>query len=106
MSGPITFTLDLEDHRPGEHAPLRYPDVTRALLARLADRGIVGSFFVVGIVAEAQPDLVREVAAHGHEIGLHGWEHVPLIDLDPETLRRDAARGKALLEDLSGSEVV
>src|SRR4051794_3053912 len=106
MTAPITFTLDLEDHRPDEQAELRYPTVTRSVLEFLDRRGIIGTFFVVGIVAEAEPDLVRDVAAAGHEVALHGWEHIPLVDLDPERLRRDLTRGKELLEDLSGGPVV
>ena len=102
----ITFTLDLEDHRPDEDAELRYPTVTRTILAHLADRQITGTFFVVGIVAEAEPDLVREIAAAGHEIALHGWRHVPLVEHTPASMREDVVRGKAFLEDLTGEACV
>ncbi len=64
-----------------------------------------GTFFVVGEIAEQRPDLVREVSRRGHEIGLHGWHHVPLTELDPEQMRDGIARGKALLEDLTGGAV-
>jgi polysaccharide deacetylase family protein (PEP-CTERM system associated) len=106
MTAPITFTLDLEDHRPDESAELRYPAVTRTILEHLANRGITGTFFVVGAVAEAEPGLIGEIAGAGHEIALHGWRHIPLTDLDPARLRDDVTRGKALLEDLSGGAVV
>src|SRR5690606_29107754 len=100
---PLTFTLDLEDHRPpGGAGPARYPAVTRDLLGRLAERGVTGTVFVVGEVAGADPGLVREVAAAGHEIALHGWRHVPLTALDPAGLRADVRRGRDLLEDLTG----
>lgn len=106
MTYPITFTLDLEDHRPSDAAELRYPAAARQVLEFLDERNITGTFFVVGAVAEAQPDLVREIAAAGHELALHGWRHVPLTDLDPATFRAETAKGKALLEDLTGQEVV
>src|SRR5258708_25813814 len=102
---PISFTLDLEDHRPNETAELRYPTVMRAVLDWLDERSVRGTVFVVGEVAEAQPDLVREVAARGHEIALHCWRHVPLTALDPDTFRHETSKAKALLEELSGSSV-
>lgn len=106
-AAPVTFSLDVEDHRPAKDPfPVRYPDITRRILDRLDEAGITGSMFVVGTVAEEQPDLVREIAARGHEVGLHAWRHVPLTTLDEATLREETARGKALLEDLTGAEVV
>ncbi len=106
MRGPVTFTLDLEDHRPDDSFPLRYPTVMREVLAFLAERNVVGTVFVVGVVAEAQPDLVREVAAAGHEIALHSWAHTHLTDQTPEVFAAETRRGKALLEDLAGAPVV
>lgn len=106
-TGAITFTLDLEDHRPAG-APAgteRYPELTRRVLDFLDARGVRGTFFVVGEVAAAQPELVRDVAARGHEIGLHSWRHVPLTELEPAELRDEVHRGKQLLEGLTGREV-
>ena len=83
---PVTFTLDLEDHRPSPDAPEgAIPALTREVLDFLDARDVRGTFFVVGEIAEAHPDLVREVAARGHEIGLHGWRHAPLTELDAPT---------------------
>jgi peptidoglycan-N-acetylglucosamine deacetylase len=102
----VTFTLDLEDHRPSTDVEARHPALTRSVLDFLDARGVRGTFFVVGETAAAHPDLVREVAARGHEVGLHGWRHQPLTELDPDTFRADAARGKELLEELTGTPVV
>ena len=102
----VTFTLDLEDHRPSTDAEERYPALTRGVLDFLDARGVRGTFFVVGETDEQHPELVREVAARGHELALHGWRHQPLTELDPTTLRADAARGKALLEELAGRPVL
>jgi len=102
----ITFTLDLEDHRPNDDAALRYPAVTRSILRHLAGRGIRGTFFVVGVVAQAEPALVREIADAGHEVALHGWEHIPLVEHSPRSMRDDVVRGKTFLEELIGQPVV
>ena len=106
MPAPITFTLDLEDHRPHPAVEVRYPAVTREILGALDERGITGTFFVVGEIAEAEPDLVREIASRGHELGLHGWRHHVLTEQTPEVLTDHVRQGKALLEDLGQSEVV
>lgn len=103
---PITFTLDLEDHRPDEFAALRYPAATRVVADYLAERGIVATFFVIGEVARHQPDLVPQLAAAGHEIALHGWHHTPLVEQDEASLRRDLGQGRDLLEQQSGAPVV
>jgi polysaccharide deacetylase family protein (PEP-CTERM system associated) len=104
--GHVTFTLDLEDHRPSEDYEERYPALTRSVLDFLAARDVRGTFFVVGETAERHPELVREVAARGHEVGLHGWRHVALTERGPDGLRTDVERGKALLEDLIGRAVL
>lgn len=98
----ITFTLDLESS--GDHR--RHVAITRRLVDRLAELGVRGTAFVVGEEAGDDPELVRAVADAGHEIGLHGWNHAALTTLDPDTFRGHLSRGKALLEDLSGTEVI
>lgn len=106
MAAPITFTLDLEDHRPDHSWPFRVPEVTRRVLELLDDLRVVGTFFVVGELAERVPELVREVAGAGHELGLHAYRHVPLPDVEPDVLGEELRRGKELLEDLAGKPVV
>lgn len=102
---PITFSFDLEDHRPDEDAELRFPQVTREVLAFLRRNGVAGTIFVVGEVAEAHPDLVREAAQDGHEIGLHGWVHKPLAELGPDTFRRHVRRGADVVGEITGRPV-
>jgi polysaccharide deacetylase family protein (PEP-CTERM system associated) len=101
---PVTFTLDVEDYPDADGTP-RAPRLTRTILDFLAAREARGTFFIVGELAEQHPDLVRAIADAGHEIGLHGWRHTPLTELDVATFRDDAGRGKKLLEDVSGSPV-
>lgn len=101
----VTFTLDVEDYAGPLDAP-RAPKITREVVAFLAERGVRGTFFVVGELAEEHPDLVRDIAAAGHEIGLHAYRHDPLPVIGETAFRDDTIRGKALLEELSGAAVV
>jgi polysaccharide deacetylase family protein (PEP-CTERM system associated) len=103
---PVTFTVDVEDHRPDPSWTPRYPDITRALLDWFDARGITGTFFVVGELALESPALVTEIAARGHELALHNWRHEPLTQIDPKRFRQWVRRGKATIEDLTGSEVI
>jgi peptidoglycan-N-acetylglucosamine deacetylase len=38
-------------------------------------RKIPATFFVAGRFAVEYPDLIREAASRGHDVGTHGWEH-------------------------------
>jgi len=48
---------------------------TEKLLALLRRRHIVATLFVTGRFAELHPELLREAAADGHEIGNHTFSH-------------------------------
>ncbi len=98
----LTLTFDLEDD--GRAVP-RYEAPTRRLLELLEREGVAATVFVVGSLAERSPGLVRAVAEAGHEVGLHGYRHVALDALGEDGFADDVRRGKALLEDLLGSEV-
>jgi peptidoglycan-N-acetylglucosamine deacetylase len=102
----LTFTLDLEDHRAGPDVPARHPRIVHDLLERLDGLGVRGTFFVVGTLAEAEPDLVRAIADAGHELALHDWDHTQLDRTDPDTLRATAKKGREVLGELAGTDVV
>jgi hypothetical protein len=73
----------------GEH-----PSVTKALprlLQELFNLGLRATFFIEAINSELNPEAVRSIAEHGHEIGIHGWRHESWDGVEP-------ARERALLE--------
>ncbi len=51
------------------------PETTPRLLKLLAHHGVKGTFFVIGQKAVANPELIREILAGGHEIGNHSDTH-------------------------------
>jgi polysaccharide deacetylase family protein (PEP-CTERM system associated) len=79
---------------------------TDRLLAIFDAAGVHSTFFVLGWVAERFPDLVRRIAAAGHEVASHGYEHRLVYDQTPRAFRDDLRRAKAVLEAASGSPVL
>src|SRR5574337_574675 len=75
------------------------------ILALLDEHDTEATFFTLGWIAECYPQLVRRIAEQGHEIASHGYGHQRASDLNPAEFRADIERAKAVLEDLSGSEV-
>ena len=78
---------------------------TDRLLDIFSEAGVQGTFFVLGWVAERWPDLVRRIAARGHEIGSHGYGHRLVYDQTPGQFRDDVRRAKATLESAAAVPV-
>jgi len=45
------------------------------ILDVLEQRGVTATFFLTGDYIRRNPDLVRRIAAGGHEVGNHTWSH-------------------------------
>lgn len=79
---------------------------TLVLAELLATHGMKATFFILGWVAERHPDLVKSLAAQGHEVASHGYGHELVTAQSPERFRQDVRMAKNILEDLTGSPVV
>jgi len=76
-------------------------------ILQLFDRhGVKATFFTLGWIAERYPQMVRRMVAQGHELASHGWSHVRVTQQEPDAFRQDVLRTKALLEDVSGQEIL
>jgi peptidoglycan/xylan/chitin deacetylase (PgdA/CDA1 family) len=81
------------------------PGVTDRLLPVLEAAGATATFFVLLTRVRASLGLFREVMAAGHEIGLHGPDHLRLTSLPPSAHPARFREAKAELEDLAGVPV-
>lgn len=52
-----------------------HPDVTPRVLGVLAEKTVRATFFCIGRHARRHPDVVRAIAAAGHELGNHSYSH-------------------------------
>jgi len=77
------------DDGPDTMTPL-YLDVLWRLNVR-------ATFFLVGENAARRPDLVNQYRRRGHDVGGHGWTHVPFSTMSDQRLRSELAQTEAAL---------
>lgn len=100
--GAFDRTIDRADWDGLGHRVERNTD---AVLALFAERDVKATFFTLGWVAERYPALMRRIAAAGHEVASHGYDHARVFTLTPDQFRADLRKARALLEDASGQAV-
>lgn len=65
---------------------------TRSLLGLLDKHDVKATFFVLGIVAERCPGLVKEVKERGHEIASHSYSHNSLFRLSKKEVEEEIVK--------------
>jgi peptidoglycan/xylan/chitin deacetylase (PgdA/CDA1 family) len=76
---------------------------TAAVLDALADAGARATFFVLGRQAERHPALVRRIAAEGHQLASHGYDHGILIFRGPGHVEDQLLRAERAVEAAAGA---
>ncbi|MEX1138940.1 MAG: polysaccharide deacetylase family protein [Bacteroidota bacterium] len=69
---------------PADHVYLTFDDgphpvATPLVLRELSDRGVKATFFLLGSNVERFPELAKQIAAEGHTIGNHTFDHPSLL---------------------------
>jgi polysaccharide deacetylase family protein (PEP-CTERM system associated) len=116
MINALTFDVEEYFHaeafssvvRPQEWPSLesRVVGATERLLDLLDETGTSATFFVLGWVAERHGGLVRAIQTRGHEIASHGYGHQMITRLNRAQFAEDVRRGKAAVEDVTGTAVI
>jgi len=82
------------------------PRTTPVVLAALARAQATATFFLVGEQVERFGELAAEIAAAGHEIGLHGYRHLPTLLRTPRDLNADLDRAETVIAETTGRRPV
>jgi len=77
-------------------------DPTPKILGALRARGLHVTFFLTGKWAEENPDLVRQMAAEGHEFGNHTYDHKDLTQLSREQILEELEKTEQIVQKLTG----
>ena len=94
LSGPPLVALTFDD---GPRS-----STTGPLLDGLALREVPATFFLVGNRIPGNEDLVRRMAAEGHQIGIHTYDHVELKGLSRQEFDLQVGKTRALITQLVG----
>lgn len=110
VSGPlrgllgIRSTIDRRDAVALTFDDGPHPDGTPAVLAALAHAGVPATFFLAGEQVDRWPALAAEIAAAGHQVGVHCHRHRNLMRLTPRQVRDDLLHAADLIASAVGSE--
>ncbi|MGH8682532.1 MAG: XrtA system polysaccharide deacetylase [Burkholderiales bacterium] len=111
------LTVDVEDYfqvwalspyiprSKWDETPARVERNVDLILQLLDETGARGTFFTLGWVAERFPELVRRIAAAGHEVASHGYSHSKATELTRAAFLADILLAKTILEDITDAEV-
>ncbi len=111
------FTVDVEDYfhvqafadriHPDswDHYECRVVANTHKVLRILDEHQVLGTFFILGWVADRFPSLVRDIAKGGHEIGCHCYWHRLIYETTPEQFRTDLRQATEAIGSITGDAV-
>jgi peptidoglycan-N-acetylglucosamine deacetylase len=90
-----------------DHVALTFDDgpdpiSTSRFLDLLRDEGVRATFFLLGDNVSRAPGVAADIAAAGHEVAVHGWQHRLLLASDPRRAYPDLARACDLIRVVTG----
>ena len=107
------LTFDIEEwyienilHGGRQFRYQQFDETFDKLLRVLDEFDIKATFFCVGKLATDFPQVIREIAERGHEVGCHSNEHTWLNKMTEKQLMADTIEAVKALEDVSGQKVV
>ncbi|MEW6055155.1 MAG: polysaccharide deacetylase family protein [Bdellovibrionota bacterium] len=108
-NGIFMFSVDVEDFpviKDGKSCYAgRVTELTDQYIEFLRKRKMRATFFILGEVAERNPELVRKLVDQGHEIGCHGYAHVTLDKQNPGGFEADLTRALEVLHQAGATKV-
>jgi len=91
--GMVAFTFD-----DGPH-----PTYTPQILQVLEEEKVQATFFCIGRQAEQHPELIRAIAAKGHSIGNHTYQHTHRLGMMPAAkVQEEIRHGKRVIHAILG----
>lgn len=85
--------------------PARVERNTSTILDILDEHGVKATFFCLGWVADAHPQVIAEIVRRGHELGSHSYSHGLVGHLGAEAFARDLDASLEALQRASGQTV-
>ncbi len=78
-------------------------DYTPEILKILAEKGVYATFFLVGKHVEQYPEIARQIAEEGHEVGNHTYGHITIPNSSPPQLTAQIVRTNLIILQQTGT---
>lgn len=82
-----------------DDGPSQYTD---ALLDGLKERGVLASFFLVGVNMEGKEETVKRIAREGHLVGNHSYHHVQLDQISEQDAKEEILTTNNRIYEITG----
>ncbi|MGB7925101.1 MAG: XrtA system polysaccharide deacetylase [Pyrinomonadaceae bacterium] len=107
------FTVDLEDWYHGIELPYadwasyspRLEKGFYTIFDLLEEHDAKATFFTLGWVAKKYPQLIKELANAGHELGSHSYSHEKVYNQTCDKFRAEVRLTKEIIENITGQKV-
>lgn len=77
-----------------------------AIFRFLGERGVFATMFFVGRTVVNHLDVLKEAYLRGHEIGCHGFDHIPPSVCHPEEFHTEVKKSKEIIEHSIGQSII
>ena len=78
------------------------PETTPRLLDILQEKDVPATFFMLGVMARNNPDIVKRASKEGHEIASHTMYHQNLIKISASAVQSDIEESRAVFNNILG----
>jgi polysaccharide deacetylase family protein (PEP-CTERM system associated) len=93
------------ERRSWDSLSMRVEHNCEMILEMFAEADVHATFFTLGWVAKRYPALMQRIAAAGHELASHGWDHARVFQMDRAGFRLDLDMSRKTIEDTAGVRV-
>ena len=77
---------------------------TDSILEALRKYDAHATFFVLGSMAEKNPELLRDMVEQGNDVGSHTWDHRLMTKLSEEEMIKQINQTNSLIKEMTGKE--
>jgi polysaccharide deacetylase family protein (PEP-CTERM system associated) len=64
------------------------------------------TFFVLGYIAQKEPELIRAIHERGHEIATHGFCHRRVFEMTEQEFEQDVSKSISVISSITGEKVL
>jgi len=77
---------------------------TPLILEALKTKGVKATFFMIGEHVQKYPEVARQVAFEGHDLGIHTFHHKNMVFVGEDELKKDIEDTQALIKEVTGKQ--